>query len=509
MNDLKTKRDPPAQEETRDLKKARVQEIPKITEFQIQQIEHHTRTLQKSLKYLIENAPDYLQYQQILQAPETDDIVKFSMRKPLLHLASVVKSKWETHGQVGVQQIIDGDIDLTPEERNELSKVSSNQKMSSVSQVSTSAAAPNYTTTTPIRGMPPLPEINDPDLRQRVFIHKSTYTNKLYLNPGEIIGAHNERLEFLGDSVLNHLVTKMIFERFPEASEGELSNLRSLLVKNSVLTELSLKYGFDKQLKSTINESDLRDGKQKIYADIFEAYIGALAQDGKTPEAIQDWLSQLMEGLVKEYEYSTQQKEPINRDAKTELYSMIGTASSHPIYEVEQMGDGSRIPFVICCKMGEEILGRGVAPGNKEAGLRAAMSALKNRDLLAKYSHLRLLLDRDASVVKKTQTNDVNNTNVNNSKTSDKDGLFPITADSAIPLITDAKNQLYPYFQRIGVNPEYVYSKVGDHYMCQLVVKGKVYGLAYALSKKVASQRAASIFIADQGALHAMLDRAS
>jgi len=94
-------------------------------------------------------------------------------------------------------------------------------------------------------------------------------------------GRNNERLEFLGDAVLNMLVAELLFTRFPEADEGDLSRLRASLVSADPLAGLAHQMGLGEELK--LGSGELKTGgfrRQSILADAFEATIGAVYLDG-------------------------------------------------------------------------------------------------------------------------------------------------------------------------------------------------------------------------------------
>lgn len=76
-----------------------------------------------------------------------------------------------------------------------------------------------------------MPEIKDHVIRARVFMHKSLVNDKVYLNESDIIKSNNERLEFLGDSILNTVMTMIIYNKFPSLNEGNLTELRKNLSK--------------------------------------------------------------------------------------------------------------------------------------------------------------------------------------------------------------------------------------------------------------------------------------
>ena len=93
--------------------------------------------------------------------------------------------------------------------------------------------------------------------------------------------AHNERLEFLGDSVLNCVVALELYARFPQLTEGELSRLRANIVNQPSLATVALKAGFGEQLR--LGEGELKSGgarRPSMLADSVEAVIGAVFLDG-------------------------------------------------------------------------------------------------------------------------------------------------------------------------------------------------------------------------------------
>src|SRR5690606_11068793 len=94
-------------------------------------------------------------------------------------------------------------------------------------------------------------------------------------------GLNNERLEFLGDGVLNFIVAHQLFRRFPKLSEGDLSRMRAQLVKESTLGEIALSLGLGEHLR--LGEGELKSGgwrRPSVQADALEAVIGAVYLDG-------------------------------------------------------------------------------------------------------------------------------------------------------------------------------------------------------------------------------------
>jgi ribonuclease-3 len=112
-------------------------------------------------------------------------------------------------------------------------------------------------------------EPRDPALFRAALTHRSAS------------GANNERLEFLGDAVLNLLIAHRLYDVFPQATEGELSRLRARLVSREPLAEIALSLGLGETLR--LGSGELRSGgfrRQSILADALEALCGAVFLDG-------------------------------------------------------------------------------------------------------------------------------------------------------------------------------------------------------------------------------------
>jgi ribonuclease-3 len=109
------------------------------------------------------------------------------------------------------------------------------------------------------------------ELYEIAFIHRSaTFT----LSNGKKV--NNERLEYLGDAVLDAILSDYLFEKFPDANEGFLTKIRSRIVNRDVLNQLALSMGINKILVSRVNSSNLT---KNLYGDAFEALIGSVFLD--------------------------------------------------------------------------------------------------------------------------------------------------------------------------------------------------------------------------------------
>lgn len=109
------------------------------------------------------------------------------------------------------------------------------------------------------------------ELYEIAFIHRSA---TITLSNGKKV--NNERLEYLGDAVLDAILSDYLFEKFPDANEGFLTKIRSRIVNRDVLNQLALSMGINKILVSRINSSHLT---KNLYGDAFEALIGSVFLD--------------------------------------------------------------------------------------------------------------------------------------------------------------------------------------------------------------------------------------
>ena len=115
----------------------------------------------------------------------------------------------------------------------------------------------------------------DKDLLKQAFIHRS------YINENENSGSsHNERLEFLGDAVLELIVTDFLYKKYGDYTEGELTALRSALVNAVIISDIALQIGMNDYLLLSKGENkDTGKARQYILANTYEAYVGAIYLD--------------------------------------------------------------------------------------------------------------------------------------------------------------------------------------------------------------------------------------
>ncbi|AEI44380.1 ribonuclease III [Paenibacillus mucilaginosus] len=208
---------------------------------------------------------------------------------------------------------------------------------------------------------------SNPDLLRQAFTH-SSYVNE------HRIGQYkdNERLEFLGDAVLELTVSEYLFDKYPDRSEGELTKLRA-----SIVCEPSL-VGFAEQLEfgSYVllgKGEELTGGRTRpaLLADVFESFIGALYLD-QGLERVRTFLQQYM------FPHLPQQGRLLTADYKTHLQEHTQQHSMGQLeYKiVDERGPAHEREFVARVFLGEQLLGEGTGRSKKEAEQHAAAEAL-------------------------------------------------------------------------------------------------------------------------------------
>ena len=184
---------------------------------------------------------------------------------------------------------------------------------------------------------------------------------------------HNERLEFLGDSVLNLAVAHLLYERLSELPEGDLSRVRANLVKQDTLHQLAVALGLPEVVR--LGEGEARSGGNKrpsILADVLEAIIGAVYLDAGFAAA-QDLVHRLFKAVA-----INPEMEAIGKDPKTELQEWLqGRKMNLPLYRVVgTQGAAHKQTFDVECEIIElNFSERGIG-GSRRAGEQAAAAAM-------------------------------------------------------------------------------------------------------------------------------------
>ncbi len=198
-------------------------------------------------------------------------------------------------------------------------------------------------------------------------------THRSYLNEHKTAKSHNERLEFLGDAVLELAVTKFLFDRFPEKPEGDLTAYRAALVNTFSLSEIAEALSMNDQLRLSKGEKrDTGRARQIILADAFEALLGALYVDQGYDVA---------EAFIARHLYPKIDSVLENRsyqDAKSRFQEKAQDAESiTPRYKViSEDGPDHARTFVVGVFLNEREIARGEGKSKQEAEQTAAKTAL-------------------------------------------------------------------------------------------------------------------------------------
>ncbi len=212
-------------------------------------------------------------------------------------------------------------------------------------------------------------EFKNKDLLKQAFCHRS-YLNE---NPDFPL-EHNERLEFLGDAVLELIVTEYLFKNYPGKTEGELTNWRSALVNSQMLSKVAKKLGFnDFLLLSKGEEKDVGKAREYILANTFEAFIGALYLD----EGYESCQKFVLENLI--IHLSEIIKKGLFKDPKSRFQEEAQERLKiTPSYKVlEEWGPDHAKHFVVGVFLGDEMIAKGEGSSKQEAEEEAAKRALK------------------------------------------------------------------------------------------------------------------------------------
>ncbi len=206
----------------------------------------------------------------------------------------------------------------------------------------------------------------DDQLRQRALTHRSAGA------------AHNERLEFLGDALLGMLVAEFLFERFPDADEGQLTRTRASLVNRDTLAGIARRLRLGEAL--VLGEGELKSGgwrRSSILANALEALLGAVYLDGGI-DACRGVIHELYDDLFASVDPAVASKDP-----KTSLQEYLqGRQQSLPRYETTEVeGPSHEQTFTVTCHidaLAEPVTACGRSRRKAEqAAARAALHKLR------------------------------------------------------------------------------------------------------------------------------------
>lgn len=208
------------------------------------------------------------------------------------------------------------------------------------------------------------------DLLEQALTHRS-YFNE---NPERVKG-HNERLEFLGDAVLDLVLSDLLMHNFPEKSEGELSKLRASLVNEAVLAEMALEFEFQNHLRLGRGEANSGGAqKPRLLASVFEAFVGAVYVDSGFDRAF-EFLQRAFQSRLANLDL----EQHFVSDYKTRLQELAQEKFRQaPVYEIlAEMGPDHDKSFHVVVKVAGQALAEGRGKSKKQAEQDSAKQALE------------------------------------------------------------------------------------------------------------------------------------
>lgn len=229
-------------------------------------------------------------------------------------------------------------------------------------------------------------DFNDPQRLQIALTHRSFSGQNNY-----------ERLEFLGDSIVNFVIADALYHQFPGATEGQLSRLRARLVQGKTLAEISREFDLGHYLQ--MGSGELKSGgfrRDSILADVFEAIVGAIYEDSgfdACRERILIWFQSRLHNLS---------LNDTGKDPKSILQEFLqGRKMELPLYEVVCLGgEAHDQTFTVSCRVkGTELTSQGRGESRRKAEQIAA------KDMMAKLQAL-LLKEKEKEKENSKQTSD-------------------------------------------------------------------------------------------------------
>lgn len=212
-------------------------------------------------------------------------------------------------------------------------------------------------------------KFKDKNLLVQAFIHRS-FLNE---NPNVKLG-NNERLEFLGDAVLELIITEFLYQNYPNKAEGELTSWRAALVNTRMISSVASKIGFNDFLLLSRGEAK-EEGKSRQYilANTFEAFVGSLYLDAgidKCRNFIFKYLTNQLPEILEKKLY---------KDAKSRFQEVAQEKMKiTPAYKVlQEQGPDHNKHFVVGVYVGTELIAEGEGTSKQEAEEETARIALE------------------------------------------------------------------------------------------------------------------------------------
>ena len=207
---------------------------------------------------------------------------------------------------------------------------------------------------------------------------KQAFTHRSFLNENKSVNLeHNERLEFLGDAVLELIVTDYLFEKYPRKPEGDLTALRSALVNSVMLAQISSELNFNDHLLLSRGEAkDVGRARQYILANTFEAVVGAIYLD-QGYDIAKSFIAKVL--LPKTHEI---EEKKLWIDAKSyfqeQAQERVGITPSYKT--IREQGPDHDKEFTVGLYLGSTLVAEGSGKSKQEAEQDAARNGLDKKN---------------------------------------------------------------------------------------------------------------------------------
>lgn len=199
-------------------------------------------------------------------------------------------------------------------------------------------------------------------LYKQVFQHRSKFTE-----PKD----NNERLELLGDAILDAIVCEFLFKKYPYKEEGFMTELRSKIVNRKSLNEVGTKLGLVEKL--SFNRKSMNDVSKDLAGNTFEALVGAVYLDAGFDATKKFILKRVLKNLI-----DVDTLEQTNTDYKSQIFHYIQREGKSIDFKVaEEKSKNRRAYFVIELEIAGQVISRGEGFSKKIAEQNAAMNGLK------------------------------------------------------------------------------------------------------------------------------------
>lgn len=207
---------------------------------------------------------------------------------------------------------------------------------------------------------------------------REALTHRSFINENAKLGRrHNERLEFLGDAVLELIISDYLFRSFPEHPEGELTKFRAAIVNTETLAEVAKELGLNGYLFLSKGEAKQEGrARDRILANTFEAMLGAIYIDQGHDQAFKKTKELVLRVLVPKL--ACMFEDIVSFDPKSQFQAKAQELLKiTPIYKVlKESGEDHEKSFVVGVFLGEELVAKGVGVSKKDAEKKAAENGI-------------------------------------------------------------------------------------------------------------------------------------